>query len=98
MGRFDQLSCLLAILFFRIGRLTVTYLNQFADELPYILNDKDYLLKYKSDLKSAVLRANASPQALFKGYDVCISAHVQPPAKTLSAIVMSAGGKVSPYI
>ena len=98
MGRLDQLSCPLAILFFRIGILTVTYLNQFADELPYILNDKDYLLKYKSDLKSAVLRAKASPQALLKGYDVCISAHVQPPAKTLSAIVMSAGGKVSPYI
>ncbi|KAF7819070.1 PAX-interacting protein 1 [Senna tora] len=68
--------------------------GQFVDELPYILNDQDYLLKYRSDLKSAVLRAKACPGALFKGYNLCIAAHVQPPAKTLSAIVRSAGGNV----
>lgn len=65
------------------------------DELPYILNDEQYMLKYRAELKSAVLRAKASPQALFKGYYVCIATHVQPPAKTLSAIVRSAGGEVS---
>lgn len=55
-------------------------------------------MKYKSDLKSAVFRAKASPRALFKGYNICIAAHVQTPAKTLSAIVRSAGGNVSPLL
>ncbi|XP_054782488.1 uncharacterized protein LOC129289715 isoform X2 [Prosopis cineraria] len=68
--------------------------GKFVDELAYILDDKDYLLKYRSDLKAAVLQAKANPRALFKGYDVCIADHVQPPAKTLSAIVSSAGGNV----
>lgn len=63
--------------------------------MDYVLNDEDYLSKYRCDLKSAVLRAKANPQALFKGYDVCIADHVQPPAKTLAAIVRSAGGNVS---
>jgi hypothetical protein len=63
--------------------------------LPYILNDEEYVLKYRTELKCAVLKAKASPRALLKGYYVCIAAHVQPPAKTLSAIVRSAGGEVS---
>ncbi|XP_047167116.1 uncharacterized protein LOC124836092 isoform X1 [Vigna umbellata] len=68
--------------------------GRFVDELPHILNDTDYSLKYKCDLKSAVLRAKASSHTLFKGYNICIAAHVQTPAKILSAIVMSAGGNV----
>ncbi|KAK7378104.1 hypothetical protein VNO80_03540 [Phaseolus coccineus] len=68
--------------------------GKFVDEVPHILNDPDYPLKYKSDLKSAVLRAKASSHTLFKGYNICIAAHVQTPAKILSAIVMSAGGNV----
>ncbi|QCD96991.1 uncharacterized protein LOC114179539 isoform X2 [Vigna unguiculata] len=68
--------------------------GRFVDELPHILNDPDYSLKYKCDLKSAVLRAKASSHTLFKGYNICIAAHVQTPAKILSAIVMSAGGNV----
>ncbi|KAG4396194.1 hypothetical protein GLYMA_19G134000v4 [Glycine max] len=67
--------------------------GRFVDELPHILNDTDYLLKYKSDLKSAILRSKVSPHALFKGYNICIAAHVQTP-KILSAIVRSAGGNV----
>ena len=70
------------------------YLN-LADELPYVLNDKEYLLKYRAELRVAVLKAKASPRAFLKGYNVCISTHVQPPARTLSAIVKSAGGDVS---
>uniref|UniRef100_A0A2N9IL67 BRCT domain-containing protein n=1 Tax=Fagus sylvatica TaxID=28930 RepID=A0A2N9IL67_FAGSY len=69
--------------------------GKFVDELPYILNDEEYVLKYRTELKCAVLKAKASPRALLKGYYVCIAAHVQPPAKTLSAIVRSAGGDVS---
>lgn len=53
------------------------------------------MLKYKAELKDAVLRAKARPQALLKGYSVCIAKHVQPPFRTLSAIVESAGGNVS---
>ncbi|XP_065856702.1 uncharacterized protein [Euphorbia lathyris] len=66
----------------------------FVDESAHILHDDDYVLKYRMGLKDAVLRAKASPRALFKGYNVCIASHVQPPAKTLSAIVMSAGGNI----
>ncbi len=73
----------------------VFHLN-LPDEVPYILNDEQYMLKYRAELKCAVLRAKASPQALLKGYYVCIATHVQPAAKTLSAIVSSAGGEVSP--
>lgn len=72
----------------------VPYLN-LPDESPYILNDEDYLLKYRAELRTAVLKAKTSPRALLRGYNVCIAAHVQPPARTLSAIVKSAGGEVS---
>ncbi|KAG7961993.1 hypothetical protein I3843_09G043200 [Carya illinoinensis] len=68
--------------------------GRFVDEFPYVLNDEEYMLRYKAELKHAVLRAKASPQALLKGYYVCIAARVQPPAKTLSAIVRSAGGEI----
>ncbi|MED6188767.1 hypothetical protein PIB30_089026 [Stylosanthes scabra] len=68
--------------------------GRFVDELSHILNDEEYMLKHKSDLKSAIFRAKASPHSLFKGYSVCIAAHVRTPAETLSAIVRSAGGNV----
>ncbi|KAJ6912152.1 hypothetical protein NC651_014736 [Populus alba x Populus x berolinensis] len=44
--------------------------GRFVDELPYILYDEDYVLKHKAELKDAVLRARARPQALLKGYNV----------------------------
>ncbi|XP_031745127.1 mediator of DNA damage checkpoint protein 1-like [Cucumis sativus] len=69
--------------------------GRFVDELPYILNDDDYISKYRASLKATVLRAKACPGALFEGYNVCISAHAQPPPKTLSLILKSAGGNVS---
>ncbi|KAL5546445.1 hypothetical protein UlMin_006132 [Ulmus minor] len=68
--------------------------GRFVDELPYILNDEDYVMKYRAELRSAVLKAKANPGALFKGYDVCIASHIQPSSRTLSAIVWSSGGKV----
>lgn len=66
-----------------------------ADELPYILNDEEYAMKYRAELKAAVFKAKANPGAFLRGYNVCIATHVQPPARTLSAIVKSAGGDVS---
>lgn len=52
-------------------------------------------MRYRAELRAAVLRAKASPGALLKGYDVCMDTHVQPPSRTLSAVVRSAGGNVS---
>ncbi|XP_075089744.1 uncharacterized protein LOC107763555 isoform X1 [Nicotiana tabacum] len=68
--------------------------GKFIDEMPFILRDEDYELKYRTKLKGAVLRAKTYPQALLKGYDICLAAHVHPPVGTLSAIVKSAGGNV----
>nr|GMD85663.1 microcephalin isoform X1 [Ipomoea batatas] len=68
--------------------------GRFVDEMPFILKDEDYELKYTTELKSAVLGAKSHPQSLLNGYDICLAAHVQPPASMLSAIVKSAGGNV----
>ncbi|XP_059290728.1 uncharacterized protein LOC132044256 [Lycium ferocissimum] len=68
--------------------------GKFVDEMPFILRDEDYELKYRTELKGAVIRAKTYPQALLKGYDICFAAHVHPPVGTLSAIVKSAGGNV----
>ncbi|XP_058078586.1 uncharacterized protein LOC131226895 [Magnolia sinica] len=68
--------------------------GKFVGELPFILKDEDYMLRYRSELKDAVLKARASPCALFKGYDVCLAMHIQPPVRILSAVVKSAGGNV----
>ncbi|KAM6592525.1 hypothetical protein CsatA_000228 [Cannabis sativa] len=68
--------------------------GRFIDEVPYILNDEEYVLKYRTELKSAVLRAKANPGSLLKGYDVCMATHVEPSAKCLSTIVKSAGANV----
>ncbi|KAK4404810.1 hypothetical protein Sango_0849600 [Sesamum angolense] len=68
--------------------------GRFVDEVPFILIDEDYRKRYRIDLKSAVVRAKASPSALLKGLDIWLATHVHPPANTLSAIVKSAGGNV----
>ncbi|KAH6832611.1 hypothetical protein C2S53_010955 [Perilla frutescens var. hirtella] len=68
--------------------------GRFVDETPFILNDEDYKTKYRTELKSAVVRAKASPGTLLKGLDIWLATHVQPPINTLSAIVKSAGGNV----
>lgn len=68
--------------------------NLSMDEMPSISRDEDYELKYRSELKGAVLRAKAYPQALLKGYDICLAAHIHPPVGTVSSIVKSAGGNV----
>lgn len=59
-----------------------------------MLVDQEYALKYKSDLKEAVLRAKACPRALLNGYDICLAKHVHPPVNILVDIVKSAGGNV----
>ncbi|CAA0812797.1 Unknown protein [Striga hermonthica] len=66
----------------------------FVEETPFILEDEDYRTKYRCKLETAVLRAKARPSALFKGLDIWLSPHVQPPPSMLSVIVRSAGGNV----
>ncbi|XVE95859.1 hypothetical protein REPUB_Repub02eG0170400 [Reevesia pubescens] len=68
--------------------------GKFVDELPYILHDEDYVLKYRTELKDSVFRAKARSGALLKGYNFCIAAHVQPPISTLSTIIKSAGANI----
>ncbi|KAL3819743.1 hypothetical protein ACJIZ3_005648 [Penstemon smallii] len=68
--------------------------GRFVDEMQCILKDEDYEAKYRTELKYAVLRAKKSPNALLNGLDIWLATHVQPPARTLSAIVKSAGGNV----
>ncbi|XP_057982663.1 uncharacterized protein LOC131167793 [Malania oleifera] len=68
--------------------------GRFVEESPFILNDEDYKLKYRKELRDAVLKAKTRPRALLKGYNICLASHVQPPVETLSAIVCSAGGNV----
>ncbi|TXG70288.1 hypothetical protein EZV62_005223 [Acer yangbiense] len=68
--------------------------GRFVDEALYILNDEDYVLKYRTELNSTIVRAKARAGSLLEGYNICMSAHVQPPVKTLAAIVRSAGGNV----
>ncbi|XP_050229810.1 uncharacterized protein LOC126678936 isoform X2 [Mercurialis annua] len=68
--------------------------GKFVDESAHMLQDEDYTLKYRTELRDAVLRAKARPNALLKGYDVCIAVHVEPPLQTVRAIVKSAGGNI----
>lgn len=65
------------------------------DERPFLLKDDEYEVKYRIELETAVFRAMENPQALFRGYDICVADHVQPPASTISKIATCAGGKVS---
>lgn len=65
--------------------------------MPFILNDEDYKREYGTELKLAVLQARAKANCLLKGYDICLSAHVQPPLRSLSSIISSAGGNVSSF-
>ncbi|PKA66994.1 Histone acetyltransferase GCN5 [Apostasia shenzhenica] len=68
--------------------------GRFLDELPHILEDEDYLLKYSSSLRDVIGRAKANPHSLLSGYQVCLSKHIQPSIDVLSSIISSAGGCV----
>lgn len=68
--------------------------GRFVDEMPFILKDEDYELKYRIELKDAVQRARERPQALLHGYNLCLAAHLQPSVGTISEIIRSAGGNV----
>ena len=63
--------------------------------MQFVLEDEEYLLKYKSDLRDAVMRAKANPNSLLRGYHVCIAKHIHPSSNVLSIVIKSAGGNVS---
>ncbi|XP_020690991.2 uncharacterized protein LOC110105727 isoform X2 [Dendrobium catenatum] len=68
--------------------------GKFLDESQHILEDEDYHVKYKCKLSDAVIRARANPHSLLRGYQVCLSKHIQPSVNDLSSIISSAGGSV----
>ena len=84
------LALVISVLFYLSSGFCIS-----TDEIPFILKDEEYELKYRTELKDAVQRARERPQALLSGYQVCLAPHLQPPVGTLSAIVRSAGGDVS---
>ncbi|XP_072960866.1 uncharacterized protein [Typha angustifolia] len=66
--------------------------GMFVGESEYILKDEEYLMKYKCELRDAVIRAKADPCSLFRGYSVFLAQHIQPSFGVLSVIIKSAGG------
>lgn len=70
----------------------------FAGEAQYVLEDEEYRMQYKSELRDAVMRAKERPNSLFAGYTFCLSKYIQPSFDVLSAIIKSTGGKVTTFI
>ncbi|XP_020275882.1 uncharacterized protein LOC109850310 isoform X2 [Asparagus officinalis] len=68
--------------------------RKFLGETPFILEDEDYLLKYKFELKDAVNRAKLKPHSLFRGYNICLAKHIQPSVDVILSIIKATGGKV----
>ncbi|KXG21877.1 uncharacterized protein LOC8077933 [Sorghum bicolor] len=68
--------------------------GQFVGEAQYVLEDEEYRMQYKSELRDAVMRAKERPNSLFAGYTFCLSKHIQPSFDVLSAIIKSTGGKI----
>ncbi|ONK63493.1 uncharacterized protein A4U43_C07F15720 [Asparagus officinalis] len=66
-----------------------------AGESPFILEDEDYLLKYKFELRDAVERAKLKPHSLFKGYNIRLAKRIQQSVDVLSSISKATGGKVA---
>jgi hypothetical protein len=60
----------------------------FAEEAQYVLEDEEYRMQYKSELRDAVMRAKERHNSLFAGYK-----HIQPSFDVLLAIIKSTGGK-----
>ncbi|PWZ34699.1 Coatomer subunit epsilon-1 [Zea mays] len=61
--------------------------GQFVEEAQYVLEDEEYRMQYKSELRDAVMRAKERHNSLFAGYK-----HIQPSFDVLLAIIKSTGG------
>lgn len=71
-----------------MGLLTVT------DEKPYLLKDKQFQIKYKVTIASAILKAQRRPCSLLAGFSIYPTPHLQPPHETIIKLTEAAGGKV----
>ncbi|WVZ98307.1 hypothetical protein U9M48_043768 [Paspalum notatum var. saurae] len=68
--------------------------GKFVGEEQYVLEDEEYRMQYKSDLRDAVMRAKERPNSLCSGYTFCLSKYIQPSFEVLSSIIKSTGGKI----
>ncbi|OEL35509.1 hypothetical protein BAE44_0003472 [Dichanthelium oligosanthes] len=68
--------------------------GQFVGEAQYVIEDEEYRMQYKSELKDAVMRAKKRPNSLVSGYTFCLSKYIQPSFDVLSSIIKSTGGKI----
>lgn len=67
---------------------------RFLDETEHVLDDEEYKMKYKSEMRDVVMRAKERPCLLFSGYTFCLSKHIEPSPDVLSPVIKSSGGKV----
>ncbi|XP_062179198.1 uncharacterized protein LOC133883829 isoform X2 [Phragmites australis] len=68
--------------------------GKFVGEAQYVLEDEEYRMQYKSELRNAVMTAKERPCSLFSGYTFCLSKYIQPSFDVLSSIIKSTGGKI----
>ncbi|KAF0922789.1 hypothetical protein E2562_002041 [Oryza meyeriana var. granulata] len=68
--------------------------GKFIGEAEYVLEDEEFKVKYKSELRSAVMRAKERSCSLFSGYTFCLTKYIQPSVNVLSRIIKSSGGKL----
>ncbi|GJN14379.1 hypothetical protein PR202_gb01202 [Eleusine coracana subsp. coracana] len=68
--------------------------GQFVGEAQYVLEDEEYRMQYKCELRDAVMRAKERPCSLLSGYTFCLSKYIQPSVDVLQSIIKSAGGKI----
>ena len=67
----------------------------FVGEAEHVLDDEEYKMKYKSEMRDAVMRAKERPCLLFSGYTFCLTKHIEPSPGVLSPVIKSSGGKVT---
>uniref|UniRef100_A0A0E0PLQ9 BRCT domain-containing protein n=1 Tax=Oryza rufipogon TaxID=4529 RepID=A0A0E0PLQ9_ORYRU len=68
--------------------------GKFVGEAEYVFQDDEFKVKYKSELRDAVVRAKERPCSLFSGYTFCLTKNIQPSVNVLSRIIKSSGGKL----
>ncbi|KAM0839428.1 hypothetical protein ACQ4PT_060323 [Festuca glaucescens] len=68
--------------------------GKFVGEAEHVLDDAEYKMEYKSEMRDAVMRAKERPCLLFSGYTFCLTKYIQPSPGVLSPIIKSSGGKI----
>ncbi|KAI5079275.1 hypothetical protein GOP47_0004754 [Adiantum capillus-veneris] len=68
--------------------------KRFVEEGAFILKDAVFESRYKTTLQDVITQRRQMPHGLLEGMYIYPTKHVQPPVETMSAIVLSAGGKV----